>query len=75
MKAAIEENENTTTTTSSSTTTTTVIETVNNNLENSFGFLPSIGIDTNNLISIFKGLVTSLLYVALLITTIFQMVF
>ena len=54
-ESASEENENTTTTTSSSTTTTTVIETVNNNLENSFGFLPSIGIDTNNLVSIFKG--------------------
>jgi len=51
-----EENENTTTTTTSpSTTTTTVIETVNNTLDSSFGFLPSIGIDTNNLITIFKG--------------------
>ena len=50
-----EENDNTTTTTSPSTTTTTLIETVNNTIDNSFGFLPSIGIDTNNLITIFKG--------------------
>ena len=54
--SASEDNENTTTT-SSSTTTTTVIETGNNNLESSFGFLPSIGTDTNNLVSIFKGVV------------------
>jgi len=50
-----EQNTNTTTTTSPITTTTTVIETINNNLDSSFGFLPSIGIDTNNLVTIFKG--------------------
>lgn len=47
------EDDDTTSTTSPSTTTTTVIPVSNSSEE--FGYIPAIGIDTNNPISIFKG--------------------
>ncbi len=52
---SVQKEDENTTTTSPSTTTTTVVETININSDTGFGFLPSISLDTNNLVSIFKG--------------------